>query len=72
MTLDRTIADIDRDLAQVDYLLAQVRQDLSRCPDHKKGTRWHDDRIAARRQLKAKRDALEIERLAAVQASNPE
>jgi hypothetical protein len=60
---NRSLDDVGRDLTRNAELLESVRGDLRRCPDWKKGTRWHDDRCRARQDLLRQRDELQAERL---------
>jgi hypothetical protein len=56
--MQTTPRDLTEALASVAGLLASIDGDLDRMPSHKRGTRWHTDRLAARQDLLAQRDRL--------------
>jgi len=56
------LAEIDKDLAETNRLLEDVRAELRRAPDHRRGTRWWDDRAAARQRLLRHQAELHAER----------
>lgn len=56
--MDHIISEIDRDLAETTRLLDGINGELRRMRDHRRNTRWHTDRLAARRNLLAQRDRL--------------
>jgi hypothetical protein len=50
--------EIERALAENAALLAAIGRDLCRMPKHKRGTRWHADRLKEEQRLVEHRDML--------------
>jgi hypothetical protein len=56
--MNLTVDEIERALAENAALLVAIGSDLCRMPKHKRGTKWHTDRLAEEQRLVDRRDML--------------